>query len=228
MIIYFFHCARMTMNKISTGGGLRFIYFTIFDSYLSYFCLALGHNCSTVQGIVVLQEKVIRVISFQPRKTQRVSFNWSNNTRAADVEMNKMLGLTVFSNLNLGSYIISNAKAASRKTEVFVLSIKFLSLEVTLYLCKSTIRPFMKYCCHVWAGTPNCYLNLLVKLQKRICWTIGSSLLASLEPLAPRGNVARFSLFCKIYFGRCLSELAELVSLPYSRGRYNCYSHKLP
>ena len=81
------------MNKISTDGGLRFIYFTIFDSYLSYFCLALGQNCSTVQGIVVLQEKVIRVISFQPRKTQRVSFNWSNNTRAADVEMNKMLGL---------------------------------------------------------------------------------------------------------------------------------------
>ena len=228
MIIYFFHCARMTMNNISTGGGLRFIYFTIFDSYLPYFCLVLGQNCSTVQGIVVLQEKVIRVISFQPRKTQRVSFNWSNNTRAADVEMNKMLGLTVSSNLNLGSYIISNAKTASRKTEVFVLSIEFLSLEVTLYHCKSTIRPFMKYCCHVWAGTPNCYLNLLVKLQKRICWTIGSSLLASLEPLAPRGNVARFSLFCKIYFGRCSSELAELVSLPYSRGRYNCYSHKLP
>ena len=85
----------------------------------------------------------------------------------------------------------------------------------------------MEYCCHVWDGTPNCNLNLLVKLQKWICWTVGFSLAASLEPLACRQNVARFSLFYKYYFGRCSSELVQLVPLPYSRGRYNCYSDKL-
>ena len=142
--------------------------------------------------------------------------------------MNKILGLTISSNLDWGSYTLEmSGKTASRKTEVFIRSIKFLSPEVTLYLYKSTIRPYMEYCWHVWAGTPNCYLNLLVKLQKRICWTIGSSLAATLEPLARRLNVAHFSLFCKYYFGGCSSELAELVPLIYSRGRYNCYSDKL-
>ena len=104
---------------------------------------------------------------------------------------------------------------------------KFLSPEVALYLYKSTIRPCMEYCCHVWAGAPSCYLELLDKLQKRICRTVGPSLAASLEPLAHRRNVASLSLFYRYYFGRCSSELAQLVPLPYSRGRSTRYSDRL-
>ena len=89
------------------------------------------------------------------------------------------------------------------------------------------IRPCMEYCCHVWAGAPSCYLELLDKLQKRICRTVGPSLAASLEPLAHRRNVASLSLFYKYYFGRCSSELAQLVPLPYSRGRSTRYSDRL-
>ena len=85
----------------------------------------------------------------------------------------------------------------------------------------------MEYCCHVWAGAPSCYLELLDKLQKRICRTVGPSLAASLEPLAHRRNVASLSLFYRYYFGRCSSELAELVPLPYSRGRSTRYSDRL-
>ena len=48
--------------------------------------------------------------------------------------------------------------------------------------------------CHVWAGAPSCYWELLDKLQKRICRTVGPSLAASLEPLAHRQNVASLSL----------------------------------
>ena len=69
------------------------------------------------------------------------------------------------------------------------------SPEVALYLCKSTICPCMEYCCHVWAGAPSCYLDLLDKLQKRICRIIGPSLTASLEPLAHCRNLASLSLF---------------------------------
>ena len=69
------------------------------------------------------------------------------------------------------------------------------SPEVARYLYKSTIFPCMEYCCHVWAGTPSCYLELLDKLQKRICRTVGPSLTASLEPLAHRRNVDSLSLF---------------------------------
>ena len=60
---------------------------------------------------------------------------------------------------------------------------KFLSPEVALYLYKSTIRPCMKYCCHVWAGLSSCCLELLEKLQKRICGTVGPSLATSLKTL---------------------------------------------
>ena len=40
-------------------------------------------------------------------------------------------------------------------------------------------------------------LELLEKLQKHICRTVGPSLVTSLEPLAHRGNVAILSLFLK-------------------------------
>ena len=62
----------------------------------------------------------------------------------------------------------------------------------------------------------SCYLELLDKLQKQICRTVGPSLSASLETLAHHGNVASLSLFYRHYFGRCSSELAELIQLPYS------------
>ena len=139
----------------------------------------------------------------------------------------KMLGLTFSSKLDWGSYIVSIAKTAFKKIGVLILSMKFLSPEVALYLCKSTIRPCMEYCCHVFAGAPSCYLKLLDKLQKWICRTVGPSLASSLEPLAHRRNIASLSLFYRYYFGRCSSELAELVPLPYSRGRSTRYSDRL-
>ena len=79
---------------------------------------------------------------------------------------------------------------------------KFLSPEVALYLYKSVIRSCMEYCCHVWAGTPSCYWELLDKLQRRIYRTVSPSLAASLEPLAYRRNVTSLSLFYRYYFGK--------------------------
>ena len=130
-----------------------------------------------------------------------------------------MLGLTFSSKLDWGSCIISIAKTASKKIGALICSMKFLSPEVALYVYKSTIHPYMEYCCHVWAGAPSCYLEWLDKLQKRICRTVGSSLAASLKPLAHRPNVATLSLFYRYYFGRCSSELAQLVPLPFFQGR---------
>ena len=85
----------------------------------------------------------------------------------------------------------------------------------------------MKYCCHVWAGVPSCYLKLLDKLQKRICRTVSPSFPASLEPLAHRRKAASLSLFYRYYFGKCSSELAQLVPLLFSRGRSTRYSDRL-
>ena len=104
---------------------------------------------------------------------------------------------------------------------------KFLSCEVVLYLYRSTIHPCMEYYCHVMAGAPSCYLELLDKLQERICMSVGPSLAASLEPLVHHWNVTSVSLFYRYYFGRCSSELAQLVPLPFSQGRSTCYSDRL-
>ena len=168
-------------------------------------------------------------------KTQLVPFDRSNNnTGAIDVKVDgsvlgekppfKMLNLIFFSRLDWDSYIISIAKSTSKKIGALIRSMKFLFPEVALYLYKSTIRPCMEYFCHIWAGASSCYLELLDKLQKRICRTAGPSLAASLEPLAHRLNIASLNLFYRYYFGRCTSELVQLVPLPYSRGRSTCYS----
>ena len=106
----------------------------------------------------------------------------------------KVLGLTFSSKLDLGPYIISNAKTASKKISALIRSMKFLSPEVALYLYKSTIQPCMKYCCRIWAGAPIWFLELLDKLQKRICRAAGSSLVVSLQLLAHRQNITSLSL----------------------------------
>ena len=64
----------------------------------------------------------------------------------------KMLGLTFSSKLDCGSYSISIAKTAFKKIGALICSMKLLSPDVALYLYKSTIRPCMEYCCHVWTG----------------------------------------------------------------------------
>ena len=138
-----------------------------------------------------------------------------------------MLGLTFSSKLDWGSYIISIAKTASKEIGALIHSMKFLSPEVALYLYKSTICPYMEYCCHVWAGALSCYWDLLGKLQKWMCRIVGPSLAASLEPLAHHQNVASLSLFYRYYFRRCSLELAQLVPLPFSRGRSTRYSDRL-
>ena len=138
-----------------------------------------------------------------------------------------MLGLTFSSKLDWGSSIISIAKTAFKKIGALICSMKFLSPEVAPHLYRSTIRPCIEYCCHVWASAPSCYLELLDKLQKQTCRTVGPSLAASLEPLAHHRNVASLSFFYRHYFGRCSSELARFVPLPYCRWRSTRYSDRL-
>ena len=189
------------------------------------------------------------LVNFSAGKTQLVLFDCSNNNGSIHVKMDvsvieerlslKLLGLTFSSKVDWGSYMISIAKTASIKIVLIFLvliffklralicSIKFLSPEVALYLYKSTIRPCMEYCCHIWACIPSCCFELLDKLQKRICKTVGPSLAASLEPLAYHRNVASLSLFYRYYIGRCSSKLALLVPLPFLRGKSTRCSDRL-
>ena len=57
------------MRKYVSLKILRSIYFAIFDSYLSYCCLIWAQNRSTIQRILILQKKSVRIINFQPRNS---------------------------------------------------------------------------------------------------------------------------------------------------------------
>ena len=57
------------MRKYVSIKILRSIYFAIFDSYLSNCCLVCAQNCSTIQRIVILQKKSVRIINFKPRNS---------------------------------------------------------------------------------------------------------------------------------------------------------------
>ena len=102
----------------------------------------------------------------------------------------KMLRLTFSSKLDRGSYIIAIAKTFSNKIGALNRSMKFFSPEVALYLYKYTIYNIYNKYTAMSGLELSCYLKLSDKLQKRICKTVGSSLAASLEPLARHRNVA--------------------------------------
>ena len=73
------------MRKSVSLKILRFIYFAIFDSYLSYCCLVWAQNCSTIQRIIILQKKAIRIINFQPRNFHTSPlFKQSSNLKFQD------------------------------------------------------------------------------------------------------------------------------------------------
>ena len=74
----------------------------------------------------------------------------------------KMLRLTFSSKLDWGSYIISIAKTTSKKIGALIRSMKFLFPEAALV-----------------SAFPSCYLELLDKLRKQICRTVGPSLATS-------------------------------------------------
>ena len=84
------------------------------------------------------------LVDFSAGKTQMVFFDRSNNTSAIFGEgagsvlgerlSFKMLKLAFSSKLDWGSYIITIAKIASKKTGALIRSVKFISPEVTLYL----------------------------------------------------------------------------------------------
>ena len=92
---------------------------------------------------------------------------------------------------------MQTSHACSKKTGALIHSMKFLSLEVALYLYKSTIWPCMKYiyCCHVWTGAPTC--NCLISYKKRYARLQVLSLATSLESFTQHQNEASLSLFLK-------------------------------
>ena len=111
-------------------------------------------------------------------------------------------------------YIQPIAKAASRKVGSFFTAQHFLTPEFILYLYKSTIRPCMEYCSHIGGGAPRFHgLDLLDRVQRQVVSLVGSGLSSDLQASSHRWDIASISLFYKYYYGKCSSELADLIPL---------------
>ena len=92
---------------------------------------------SDLQDVVDLGKK--QLVDFNTPKTQVALFDWSNSASTIDVKIHglalekssfKMLGLSFSCKLDRGSYIISIAKTASKKTRALIHSMKFLLLKL--------------------------------------------------------------------------------------------------
>ena len=174
-----------------------------------------------------------RSADFKAGKTQQVLFDQSYNTGAIDMKND---GLFLMKNhllrwwgwLSLLNWIetVTLSLLLKLPLRAFISSKKFLSIGVALYLYKSTMCLCMEYWCHVSAGAPSCYLELLDKLHKWICRSVCPSLATSLESLTHCQIVASLSLFYWYYFGRCSSELAQLAPFPFLRGMSTRYSDR--
>ena len=114
------------------------------------------------------------LVHFIAGKTQLVSFECSKTTGAIDVKMDWSFLVEKSSFKMLGLTFSSTLDWGS-----YIISIvKSVSKKIGGLLLAA-----------------NCYLELLNKLQKWICRTVGPSLAASLEPLVHRQNEASLSLF---------------------------------
>ena len=78
----------------------------------------------------------------------------------------------------------------------------------------------MEYCSHIWGGFPGSQgFDLLDRVQKRVVSSVVSELSSDLQAVTQEGccklshrwGVASPCLFYKYYYGKCSSELADLV-----------------
>ena len=101
-----------------------------------------------------------RLVDFNARKTQLVSFDLSNNTETINVKMDgsaveekssiKMQGLCLSSKLDWGSWIISIAKTASEKIATLI---------------RSSCSVYLRYC-YIWKTVVMSVLVLLAATCK--------------------------------------------------------------
>ena len=68
------------------------------------------------------------------------------------------------------------------------------------------------------------FVRQATKTDMQDCWSFICSFSRTLGSLL---KFSQLSLFYRYYFGRCSLELAQLVPLPFSRGRSTRYSDKL-
>ena len=81
---------------------------------------------------------------------------------------------------------------------------------------------------YVWGGAPRSHgLDLLNRVQKQVVSVVGSGVPSDLQALSHRWDIASISLFYKYYYGKCSSELVNLVPPKRVTVRSTCFSEQM-
>ena len=167
-------------------------------------------------------------VKFNASKTCFIPISLSNvpsnfpinfeNVEIAPLPSINILGLELSHNLSWRNHIEGIAKSASKKLGVLFRCRNFFSSSELLQLYVGLIRPCMEYCSHVWGGSP--YTRLLDRVEAKAFRLIGNARLSSsLDSLSLRRRVASLTIFYRLYFGYCSSELRSIVPPPLPRPR---------
>ena len=90
---------------------------------------------------------------------------------------------------------------------------KYFTPSELLTICRTFIRPRMKYNSHVWTGTSNSILKLLDRVQELVKMLINDNRVSnSIDSLEHRCNVACVSLFYRYYNRKCSRQIRSLIA----------------
>ena len=125
----------------------------------------------------------------------------------------ELLGVSLTSNLNYGSFIEGKAKLAAKKLGILWKVRQYFTSGQILDLYQAQVRSCVEYCSHLWDGSAKYQLEALDSIQRRAIRLIGDEKLvkAKLQSLEHRRKVASLSVFYKLHFGECAMELHNLI-----------------
>ena len=114
------------------------------------------------------------IVTFNDRKSKLISVSRSKDRNFPAIHIGpqvlaysedlSILGMDISSDLSWGKYVSDMRVGCLSRAR------KFIPPSALLYLYKTSIRPLIEYCSHIWAGAPDCYLRMFDKVQRRLCY----------------------------------------------------------
>ena len=110
----------------------------------------------------------------KPKNIPNLSLNM-NGTPLQKVESTKFLGVIIDEKLNFKKHIDYIRKKMSKNIGIISKAKQYFDVHTLTTLYYTFVYPYLNYCIEVWGSASVTSLNVLLKLQKRICRIISHS-----------------------------------------------------
>jgi hypothetical protein len=180
-------------------------------------------------------------VQFNPAKTKLMIINLLRTLPDIDLSLEQtslplndhleVLGVKVGQSLSWRNHLLSLVSSAARKLGALFRVSRFFPASQLLKIYKANIRPCIEYCSHIWGGSTSVWI--LERVDRRARRLINDPAITdNMQSLQLRRDVAALSVFYKMYYGRCSTELRSLVPPPARRIRHtraddNAHPHSL-